>query len=432
MNLQSMISRLTRKILPGTYLNDRHPKPVRMIVAALGGGATFLLTVRPVLAREVARTLWADDFTLGLRRLSWYARTSWLGLNISRDPFFVFCRDLSRPELAAMRGFLEARAPRLAPAVLCMDRLSISATEMMIAFGGPHYPALHARFQREANDALGQIIATPPQTSVAAPQPSPVQADFSLADAEQALRDIVGLLDQNGIECFILSGTFLGAVREGGILAHDYDIDLGVMADSVDIERLSALLHESAPHVCLTAEDQIAYVQDPVDGLRSQSLPVFFKIRHTSGVLVDIFVHYREGDVIWHGSSQSRWDNSAFTLAPYDIAGVTVLGPKDADRYLTENYGDWRVPKVDFHCAIDTTNKRILHNPRAFALALRGLWVAARTKPVDLPVLLSQLQHAGQIEPAPADAAPVTTNKTADTKSDTHAGWRIVPSLFRP
>src|SRR5690606_8053289 len=56
-----------------------------------------------------------------------------------------------------------------------------------------------------------------------------------------------------------------------------------------------------------------------------------------------------EGETCWHGSAINRWNNSAFALKPYDFRGHTVLGPEDFDRYLTENYGNWRVPVTDFH-----------------------------------------------------------------------------------
>src|SRR5690606_9688898 len=79
-----------------------------------------------------------------------------------------------------------------------------------------------------------------------------------------------------------------------------------------------------------------------------------------NGTNIDIFVHHREPDVIWHGGVKIRWDNTPFGLVPCDFLGRRFLIPSNADRYLTENYGDWKVPVTDFDSAYDTPNARVL------------------------------------------------------------------------
>jgi len=44
---------------------------------------------------------------------------------------------------------------------------------------------------------------------------------------------------------FLISGTFLGLIRENGFLAHDYDIDLGVFDDDIDIPTAIAAINAS-------------------------------------------------------------------------------------------------------------------------------------------------------------------------------------------
>ena len=39
-----------------------------------------------------------------------------------------------------------------------------------------------------------------------------------------------------------------------------------------------------------------------------------------------------------------------------DFLAKKYLVPTDFDKYLTENYGNWRVPKVNFDCFYDTPN----------------------------------------------------------------------------
>lgn len=50
-----------------------------------------------------------------------------------------------------------------------------------------------------------------------------------------------------------------------------------------------------------------------------------------------------------------------------------MLGPADVDRYLTENYGDWRTPVTQFNCTTGTLNLVITRSFRSVALFLTRL-----------------------------------------------------------
>lgn len=64
---------------------------------------------------------------------------------------------------------------------------------------------------------------------------------------EKALKDfyeIEKILRENNIIFFLISGTMLGAVREGNFIEHDWDIDLGVIGkptDQIQINIVGAL-----------------------------------------------------------------------------------------------------------------------------------------------------------------------------------------------
>src|SRR5690554_3698127 len=93
--------------------------------------------------------------------------------------------------------------------------------------------------------------------------------------------------------------------------------------------------------------------------------PILVKLVHRTGLVADLFVHVEENGVLWHGSAIHRWDNSPFELAEYRLGEETVYGAADADRYLTENYGDWRTPVLEFDCSVDPPNIRYSRTARA-------------------------------------------------------------------
>ena len=173
------------------------------------------------------------------------------------------------------------------------------------------------------------------------------QGDFSVEDARTALVDLADALPVEQWRWYVISGTFLGIVREGGFLAHDYDIDVGVTFDPEHpevLDDLVAALRRSPRYVVKKLDDAQTVVEVEPGRYAVERAPALVKLIHENGINVDVFVHHRDGDRLWHGSSIHRWENSAFDLTDYTLAGVPVLGPADADRYLTENYGDWRTP----------------------------------------------------------------------------------------
>jgi len=57
--------------------------------------------------------------------------------------------------------------------------------------------------------------------------------------------DFAALFPVEQMRWFLISGTFLGLIRENGFLAHDYDIDLGVFDDDIDIPTAIAAINAS-------------------------------------------------------------------------------------------------------------------------------------------------------------------------------------------
>ena len=164
---------------------------------------------------------------------------------------------------------------------------------------------------------------------------------FSIDFGKQALEHIDIVLKQNSVEYFLISGTLLGCIRENSLLPHDRDLDIGVWLDD-GIERVKNLLLTSG---------YFHFVET-----RSAEL---LKLKHVTGVAIDVFFHKKNKATITHAGVKTVWHNALFDLKDHEFLGKTFLTPANYDQYLTENYGDWRTPKIEFDCALDTPNATI-------------------------------------------------------------------------
>lgn len=179
---------------------------------------------------------------------------------------------------------------------------------------------------------------------------------YSRGLAEKALVDLKKTLDAAAIPMFLISGTLLGCVREGRLLGHDKDIDVGIW-DDVPVEEIQAALRRSGLFALIHPHSQH-----------------YLRVRHLNGIPLDLFYHYRDGKSWWHASGKIKWHNSPFTLGTRDFLGEAFLVPEDHDTYLTENYGDWRTPQVDFDSVFDTPNREVVRPEEVIVHCLKHLF----------------------------------------------------------
>lgn len=146
--------------------------------------------------------------------------------------------------------------------------------------------------------------------------------------AWSAIVDIHSVLSEAGIPHFFAAGTALGLVREGRPLSADSDIDVGIFEADYDRERLVKLF-DAHPRF----EPDVVNPRTPKVGLR-----------HRGGSPVDLFRFYPDGGKYFHDAVWVRWGNEPFGIDWIDVRGTSLPVPTEQDRYLRENYGDWRTP----------------------------------------------------------------------------------------
>lgn len=341
------------------WMDRQHGAAMRALLSMLGFVSVFLLTARRALAREVASLFWKDQIKLAAHRLNWYLAHGWTGRLIRRTPRFDPTTGMDADTVNVLSGWLGKNSIRDRLARLYVLARQINETD--------DQTALLDEYTRVATTLV-------PELPVPGPVAKPVKAIFPLSDAKDAL----SALNVLPMRWYIISGTFLGAVREGTFLSHDYDIDIGIHAEEFDEAAFLNTVSQT-PDLVLVNTSPYLHLEKTNGAWRGTPLPALYRMLHRSGIGIDLFIHHLDGDARWHGSAKHRWDNSEFSLVKTTIAGLTVLGPADADRYLRENYGDWRTPVTSFNCTTGTPNVRFPRNLTALVEHLHIAILSAGT-----------------------------------------------------
>lgn len=145
--------------------------------------------------------------------------------------------------------------------------------------------------------------------------------------------DLGAELERRGFSWFVTSGTLLGLVREGGVVAHDDDVDLCVLLEADDETQ--------------AAEAWLAAREALVDLIRPQELHRVAKVDDPDGPTIDLFPAWCTGGRLyaWPWSYGEVAADDAVPLVEQDVAGARLLMPARPDVLLTCNYGEgWRTP----------------------------------------------------------------------------------------
>jgi len=172
-------------------------------------------------------------------------------------------------------------------------------------------------------------------TAVSTAKP-PSNDGFTVEGGSAALQDLTQTLGERGHKIFLVSGTLLGYRREGKLLDHDKDIDVGVMGWTEQFEIFDSLWRSNLFH--LTAK----YLK----GMDTYYLQVVHIATKTP---IDIFLYKNVGDKLVTGVDFKFGHRQTFAFTPFALKQVNFLGvemyvPYNVDLNLQENFGNWRVP----------------------------------------------------------------------------------------
>jgi SAM-dependent methyltransferase len=173
----------------------------------------------------------------------------------------------------------------------------------------------------------------------------------ALLDATEA---VIGALQRTGIEPFLAYGTLLGAVREGAVLGHDSDADLGYVSrhsNPVDVSRESFAVQRALAR----------------EGWRtSRYSGAAFKVLVTEADVtrgLDVFGGFLDhGRLYLMGEIGTAFEEDwIFPLGSCDLGGRPMPVPARPEKLLEATYGPgWKVPDPAFQFATPDRTVRAL------------------------------------------------------------------------
>lgn len=164
---------------------------------------------------------------------------------------------------------------------------------------------------------------------------------MNAAHAFRNLRDVYDAMGSCGGRPFLVDGTLLGCIREGRILAHDKDVDLGLFEEDLASTMRAAVVRQG-----FTVKHEL--------GTPDRGYQWSFVRR---GLKTDVFIYYLKDGMRFHAAwSQKltvpiRYDYPAFDLETRRFYGQDFRVPSPPEAFLARKYGDWKTPVVKWDWA---------------------------------------------------------------------------------
>jgi len=192
---------------------------------------------------------------------------------------------------------------------------------------------------------VSYCLNNPPRESDAVP-PRPYM-DVGLA--REALLALHTTMGQLKVPFFLAFGTLLGIVRDGELLPHDKDMDVGLPWQTPRLPLVEALL--SHGYVCPQLE---SYRRAPPDWYLTV-------VHQHTGITIDFFfakpVDNKVEMGFSKGSERMSWAFAPFKLTAVDYAGQSFKAPSNAMSHLEEVYGtQWDIPDANFDSCLVAPN----------------------------------------------------------------------------
>ena len=170
-------------------------------------------------------------------------------------------------------------------------------------------------------------------------------------DAKSNLKEMTDAIKSLELRYFLTDGTLLGAMREKDFIGHDLDIDFGVFAEEIDIEKLRVLRGE-------LESAGFELVHSYGDFINNYQLT--FQKR---SINVDLFF-YREFEdkyifhAFWNGKPITYFYKKDIIggLSEMEFLGDIYSAPEIPEKLLEAKYGEWKKQETKWDWAFSPKN----------------------------------------------------------------------------
>jgi len=152
------------------------------------------------------------------------------------------------------------------------------------------------------------------------------------------------LMDDAGLPFVLVCGTLLGIKREGSLLEHDKDVDVGVLAEDITDEikkKIKGYKQFGAESSSASKHGQLSFVFDKIN---FDIFPMYLKGKRR-------YCNLAEKTGMWWPSHhfEKPWPRIKYLEIDWFI-------PRDWKGFLTQQYGDWQEVVKDFVWNKDSLN----------------------------------------------------------------------------
>ncbi len=202
------------------------------------------------------------------------------------------------------------------------------------------------RAQAVLNGTLSEALSSTKDYSDVKNDKNPEKSKFDVELAGESLKSINKILRERGLQPFLMSGVLLGYHREGALLAHDKDIDIGLIGWEKQFEVAQALQ--------ATGNYQISWRD-----IRGEKTYLFDVYDLINDVTIDFFFFHRHQDHFLHGIDYKYGFTQNLKFSLFELNEIEFLGdlfyiPSNVEQNLTENYGDWRTPQSSYVVTVES------------------------------------------------------------------------------
>lgn len=166
----------------------------------------------------------------------------------------------------------------------------------------------------------------------------------------QLIAAVQDILDRVGIEVFADFGTMLGLVREGRLLAHDLDIDLGVIVkDPADLHTIRIAMERFGFRVTREYYREGELVES---SFRLFGVKLDINYYRVDADSARTWLFYRHPDKKYGPRERDIVEMRYSPISDFrmiDVQGAQIRIPANAKQLLAEKYGpNWRTPDKDW------------------------------------------------------------------------------------